>query len=304
MKFPSHLFPLTRLTSGGLQLWSDHIYRDGYRIQQHSLTQRWRLLDPTNHRLVAGDREPCQAALDQLRDRDEWNRIEQPFVVLLHGLMRTAYCMCKLQRWLQNAGFPQVLRFSYASTRASILDHAAALGEYVESLPCRSKLSFVGHSMGNIVLRAAIGQWTRSERGASILSRMHRVVMLGPPNQGAAIARKLAQQTRVFGLINGPGGMELGEKWGDIQDKLGIPPCPFAIVAGDRSGRLIQNPLVDGASDFFVSVHEAQLDGAAELVTLPLPHTTLMTDRLSLQYVTSFLAGCESNRTAHPRLRQ
>lgn len=288
MKSLRSWYPVSRLTTGGLLFWTDHVYRDGYRIQQHSQTRHWRLLDPANHRLHSGSRDQCQTMLDQLSDRDAWNQIDEPFVVLLHGLMRTAYCMCKLQRWLQNAGFKYVLRFAYASSRASIVDHSAALCEYVESLPMQSPLSFVGHSMGNIVLRASIGTWSRSEKGASILSRMHRVVMLGPPNQGASIARRLAR-THIFGLTHGPGGLELGTRWSEIRDKLGTPPCPFAIVAGDRTGSILQNPLVEGASDFLVSVEEATLAGAADMKLLPVSHTTLMTDRQSLQYVTSFL---------------
>ena len=279
---------ITNFTTGGLQLWTDHVYRDGFRIQQHSLTDHWRLLDATNRRLVSGNRNACQSALDRLAPNDVWNQIEDPFVILLHGLLRTAYCMSKLQRWLIASNFKRVVRFSYASSRASIVDHAESLVEYVESLPTKSKLSFVGHSMGNIVLRAAIGSWNHTADGNSVLARMHRVVMLGPPNQGAAIARRLAP-TGVFGLINGPGGMELGPRWEDIKDKLGIPPCPFAIIAGDRSGHLIQNPLVNGASDFFVSVEEARLEGATEVITMPLPHTTLMTNKRALQYVTNFL---------------
>lgn len=285
--------PVIRLATSGLLFWTDHIYRDGYRIQQHSQTGNWRLLDPADRRVVSGSLDQCQTSLDQLSDREAWNRIEEPFVVLLHGLMRTSHCMSKMQRWLENAGFKNVLRFSYASSRASIIDHGSALCEYVESLPVHSKLSFVGHSMGNIVLRASIGNWSLSPSAASILSRMHRVVMLGPPNQGAAIARRLAQ-TRLFGLIHGPGGMELGARWADISDKLGTPPCLFAIVAGDRSGHLLQNPLVAGASDFLVSVEEAKLGGAADMKLLPLRHTTLMTDKRVLQYVTSFLQQREN----------
>ncbi len=279
---------IINLTAGGLQLWTDHVYRDGYRIQQHSLTDGWRLLDSTHHRIKSGTRQECILALDQLAPRAAWSQVNEPFVVLLHGLLRTAYCMRKLQSWLTSTGFKQVLRYSYASSRTSILEHGDALVEYIESLPPHSKLSFVGHSMGNIVLRAAIGKCNRTPGGQAVLNRFHRVVMLGPPNQGAMFAKRLSA-IGIFALINGPGGMELGPRWDQIKGKLGTPPCPFAILAGDRTGRRIQNPFVEGASDFFVRVEEAKLAGAAEVKTLPVPHTTLMTDRRALEYVSSFL---------------
>jgi pimeloyl-ACP methyl ester carboxylesterase len=282
------LSSLTRLTTGGLQFWTDHLYRDGYRIQQNALSDEWRLLTPTNHRVVSGKREDCVAELNTLSSIDAWNQIEAPFVVLLHGLLRTSNCMRKMQHALNDAGFKHVVRYSYASTRASILDHGAALKEYVESLPSRSKLSFIGHSMGNIVLRAAIGYWSKEQGGNAVLSRMHRVVMLGPPNQGATIARWLAP-TGIFGMINGPGGMELGPRWSEIKEHLGVPPCPFAILAGDRTGQLLNNPLLGEASDLLVTVDEAKLDGAADLKIVSLPHTTLMTDKDAIQYATDFI---------------
>jgi len=286
-------FPLSlaHQTLGGLQLWTDHLYRAGYRIQRHALTGHWRLIDAHNRRLVSGQRDECDTRLEQEMPRSVWNEVNEPFVVLLHGLMRTSFCMRPLQRWLLKAGFKHVTRFAYASTRASILDHGAALVSYIQSLPPHSRLSFVGHSMGNIVLRAAIGQLRHAADGGlsdTLLARFHRVVMLGPPNQGAMIARRLAK-TRLFGLISGSSAMELGPHWPQVNHMLATPPCPFAILAGDRSAGMLQNPLVEGPSDYFVRVEEAWLEGAQEFATLPLPHAILMTDRRALEFVTRFL---------------
>lgn len=290
-KSPPFPLSLANQTLGGLQLWTDHVYRDGYRIQQHAITHHWRLIDARNRRLAFGDQNECDALLEQLSPRAAWNELDEPFVVLLHGLMRTSHCMVTLQRWLLHSGFPRVIRFAYASTRASIIDHGLALANYIRSLPCNCQLSFVGHSMGNIVLRAAIRRLEQAEGscpGNQPLSRFHRVVMLGPPNHGAIIARRLAK-TGVFGLITGRGAMELGPQWSEIADLLATPQCPFAVLAGDRSSGMLQNPLVDGPSDYFVGVEEARLEGAREFATMPVPHATLMTDQRALEFVTRFL---------------
>ena len=37
-------------TGGGTQVWTDHAYRDGYRIQENALTGHFRLLDEKNVR--------------------------------------------------------------------------------------------------------------------------------------------------------------------------------------------------------------------------------------------------------------
>jgi hypothetical protein len=280
--------PFTRMTTGGLQFWTDFVYREGFRIQQHAISERWRLLDLMHNRIVSGTRAECQLQMDALCSVEDWKQIDAPFTVLLHGLMRTANCMSPLKQYLMHHGAQHVTRYSYASSRASILTHAAALIEYIESLPPKSQLSFVGHSMGNIVLRAAIGHWNRNGDPVGVLSRMHRVVMLGPPNQGAVIAKRLAP-TGVFGWINGPGGLELGVRWHELERQLGTPPCPFAILAGDLSSLWVHNPLVGPASDLLVRVDETKLAGCREFITLPIPHSTLMSDPRAMEAIRNFL---------------
>ncbi len=275
-------------TFGGLQLWTDHAFRDGFCVQQHAITKKWRLLDAKNYLIFCGKREACDAKLDALCSKSRWDLVATPIVVLLHGLMRTSHCMKPLHRRLETSDLGRILRYRYASSRASIRQHAAALAEYIESLPPKSPLSFVGHSMGNIVLRSAIGTWSKHGDPLSVIPRLHRIVMLGPPNQGANIARRLSW-TGVFGLINGPGGEELGERWKEIEADLAIPPCPFAIVAGDRSGSWLQNPLLSGPNDWLVAVDEARLPGVTEFITMPVLHTTLMSSPKAIDFVVNFL---------------
>ena len=52
-------------TTGGTQLWTDHLYRKGYRIQQNALTGHWRLLDPNNVRRGWGTEKHCETLLDK-----------------------------------------------------------------------------------------------------------------------------------------------------------------------------------------------------------------------------------------------
>ncbi len=211
-------------------------------------------------------------------------------VILLHGLLRTRRSMWKMERALRASGWKSVERFGYRSTCGSISQHSAALRSFVEDLGDRTRLSFVGHSMGNIVLRCAIGDWQRDSDRMGVLSRLDRIVMLGPPNQGAIIARKLAR-TGVFGWFAGPAAMELGPDWESIRERLAIPPCPFAIVAGDLSERRLMNPLVTAPSDLIVSVEECGLDGAAERISFPIAHALLTVDRRVIEYVIGFLGS-------------
>jgi hypothetical protein len=272
----------------GSQFWTDQLWRRGYRLQSYALGNSWRVICPRGTRRASGTEEECLAEFNRLSGEAVDDGVSQHIAILLHGLIRTRRCMRKLERAILESGIPTVIRFDYASTRQAISSDGAALRRLVEGLPASATLSFVGHSMGNIVLRRAIGDLQAAGDPRGALARMHRVVMLGPPNNGAAIARLLAK-LKLFGLVVGEGGLELGPNWQTLLPTLAIPPCPFAIVAGDLSHFRIRNPLVGQSSDLLVSIDEARLEGATEFVVLPIAHSTLMTDQRSIRFVTEFL---------------
>lgn len=279
---------LAMKTGGGTQLWTDHAFRDGYRIQQNALTGHWRLLDGNDIRRAWGTRDQCDGVLDQLCPYERGKQDSHHVVVLLHGLMRTHHSMKPIESKLSQAGFEHFVRFSYASTRSSISDHAAALREVLEGMPPNTTFSFVGHSMGNIVVRHLVGDLQNDGDPKGLLPRCQAMVMLGPPNQGAAIARRLAP-TGVFEWITGKGGMELGPEWEEFVRHLATPPFPFLVIAGDLSENLVSNPLVEGSSDFVVSVKEAELEGSESFETVPVLHSFLMNDESVQQATIDFI---------------
>ncbi|MCO8123804.1 putative lipase [Stieleria sp. TO1_6] len=283
-------FNLPLKTTELAQIWTDHLWRDGNKVQQNALTGHWRLIDANNYRHAWGSKPQCIAALDERCPAVESGSAKHR-VILLHGLMRTSSCMKSLETRLAADGFPHAVRFSYASTRASIGDHAAALREVLENLPENDTFSFVGHSMGNIVVRHLIGDLQADGDPQQILSRCESMVMLGPPNQGAMIAERLAP-TRVFGWVTGEGGMELGAKWKTLAPKLATPPFPFHIIAGDVITP-VANPLVDGDGDFVVSLDEARLEGAASFTTVPVLHSFLMDNEAVMEKTVALLDDCE-----------
>lgn len=296
----SKLWNVDLPTMGGLQFWTDFRWSNGWRVQYNSLSKHWRLLDPKSIRRAWGGK---QAMLDELENRvaseSQIGDRSTEVVVLIHGLMRTSGCMKSLEQEI--ASYDQqraatdpdyvvrtTISYSYASTRESIAFHAAAFREFIEHLPDRPRISVVGHSLGNIVLRHAIGDWQKAD-SQQVLSRLRRVVMLGPPNQGSEFAKRLSR-LGLFETITGQSGMQLGPSWDDFLHHLGTPRCPFMIVAGDISNSPIQNPLLQGASDGIVSVTETQLEGADETLVVPVLHSFLMSDRRVVREVVSFLS--------------
>lgn len=281
-------------TAGGTQLWTDHRWHDGWRVQQNALTGHWRLLDPGDIRRGWGSREACLGRLEQSISSSTAPPPpgERRYVILLHGLMRTHHSMKPMERGLREAGYEHVIRFSYASTRGSIAEHAGALRELIEALPRDSDFRFVGHSMGNIVVRYLVGELQAAGDPQEVLQRCRAMVMLGPPNRGAAIARRLGR-TGLYGLVTGPGGVELGAAWDQLAERLATPPFPFAIIAGDRSESVLQNPLVAPEGDYIVSVDEARLEGAEVFRTVPVVHAWLMRDENVIRESIAFLRAHE-----------
>ena len=275
-------------TFGGLQVWTDHSYRRGYRIQHNAVTDNWRLLDGNDRRLMWGTRGQCKDFLDKVSKRSQSEFAHQHCIVLVHGLMRTKHSMTPLKNVLDKKCDCEIVCFSYASTRGKIGAHAAALREFLESLPETWTLSFVGHSMGNIVIRHLIADLQDDRKHSELLSRCQRMVMLGPPNQGAAIARQLSS-LGMFEWIAGEGAMELGPDWDEFSKSLATPPFPFSIVAGEVKNKAIQNPLLEHASDFVVEVDEARLEGSESFVVVPALHSFLMKDAQVQEFVVDFL---------------
>ena len=217
----------------------------------------------------------------------------KPIAVLMHGLIRTDGSMKPLEKVFQDAGYEQTIRFGYASTRSALSESAANLREVLEGQHPEAEFCFVGHSMGNIVLRHLIGDLQQDGDPANILPRCRAMVMLGPPNQGAMIARRLAT-TGIFEWVAGPGAMELGPRWSDIEPELATPTFPFAIVAGKFKAGPVRNPLVEGDSDFVVSIDEAFLQGAEQVREFPVLHSFLMNDpavqKWTIEYLDAKLA--------------
>ena len=223
-------------TLGGTQLWTDHVIRGGYRVQRNSLTGHYRLLDESNVRRAWGSRTDVEAVLDELIPATTVSEGDgQPTIVLVHGLMRTSHSMRSMEKALHEAGHENTVRFGYASTRQSIAGDASALREVLEGMPRDATFSFVGHSMGNIVVRHLVGDLQADGDPHDILTRCESMVMLGPPNQGAAIARRLSN-FGVFRTMVGKGAVELGRDFDQVRDRLAVPPFPIHGRRGERDG--------------------------------------------------------------------
>jgi pimeloyl-ACP methyl ester carboxylesterase len=158
----------------------------------------------------------------------------------------------------------------------------------IENLDGIDEIYFVGHSMGNIVMRHYLGDQLARPKGQPRDRRFKRMVMLAPPNQGSQLATALAD-TGAFAAINGKAGQELGAEWKSIEAKLAVPPFPFGVIAGGRGDEKGFNPVLPGDDDGTVCVATTHLEGEKDFVVVPVLHSFIMNDRRVMEYTLRFL---------------
>lgn len=194
-------------------------------------------------------------------------RRDAELVVLVHGMGRTSMSMLPLAYTLRRAGY-RVLNFGYSSYGPTVAAIGAALGRALEArLRGRPapRVHFVGHSLGNIVVR-----WLLAHAPPS--APVGRFVMLAPPNRGARAADRLAPW---LGWLLRP-LPELRTGAGTAAD---LPPpagVEFAIVAGTRDGK--------------VRPEETRLPGAKAQAVVPAGHTFIAMNPVVVAMVRRFLA--------------
>lgn len=155
-------------------------------------------------------------------------------VFLVHGWGVRAVSMEPLASALADDGFT-VYNYDYPTSKRSIGAHSEiflTLYRRLLSTEAPAHVHFVTHSMGGILLRAALARMSEAE-----CRRIEAVVMLGPPNRGSVLA--------YFG--NGRAARGINASLADMMPSpdsyvRNIPPPPFlppvGIVAGRFDGKV------------------------------------------------------------------
>jgi len=201
-------------------------------------------------------------------------------VILLHGLARTDSSMETLSKALTKTGY-QTINVSYPSTKYRIEQLAQeSISKALADCPQSTKINFVTHSMGGILLRQYLSENT--------IENMGRAVMLGPPNKGSEIVDKLGEVPG-FEFINGPAGMQLGTYYESIPNRLGAVDFELGIIAGTRSFNPILSSMIPKPNDGKVSVENSKVSGMTDHIELAVTHTFMMNKIDVIKQVIYFL---------------
>jgi pimeloyl-ACP methyl ester carboxylesterase len=204
-------------------------------------------------------------------------------VVLLHGLMRGATSMNKMQRGLDEAGFITA-NIEYPS-RDHTIEELADIAVPDGLAACREhdgidRIHFVTHSLGGILLRQFLSTNDVPELG--------RVVMLGPPNQGSLAADEMVDVPG-FDWINGPAGRQLGKGEESVPLRLGPADFELGVIAGNRTIDPITSAVLPNPDDGRVSVEDTKLEGMTDFVVVDHSHAFMMRMQRPIDLTIAFL---------------
>ena len=204
------------------------------------------------------------------------NRREPPTTVLIHGLWMGPWAVRPLAARLERSGLATA-RFGY-STRATPAASADRLADWLSRQAERPR-HLVAHSLGGIVLAHLV------DRHPALLPPETRIVLLGGPLAGSAVARRLGH----WGI-----GRRLlaGSFTGGLDGQAPAWRAPHTLmIAGTRPigpGRLVPGALV-GPNDGTVAVDETRVPGLAAHRCLPVNHFGLLLSGSVAEVTAAFL---------------
>jgi hypothetical protein len=189
--------------------------------------------------------------------------------LLVHGMGRSPISMLLLAARLRRVGITPSL-FGYIPALRSFPEIVTALGSRLAELATDSSYVVVGHSLGGLLLRAAMAGLDPA------LPRPRHLFMLATPNQSPRLARKF-QHHAAYRLWAGDAGQLLADP--DRVAAIPAPEVPYTLVVGTSGRKGRWSPFADEPNDWIVSLSEARLADDDEIVRLPAGHTFLMNHR-------------------------
>ncbi len=202
-------------------------------------------------------------------------------VVLLHGLARTGRSMKKAARVLEAEGYHSIVA-GYPSRRHTIEDLAdKVLSRVLESLerPAGSRIHFVTHSLGGIIVRYYLKNRP--------LNGLGRVVMLSPPNQGSELV-DLLKNSSIFKIFHGPAGQQLGTADRFLKS-LGPVDFELGVIAGKKTLDPVSSRIIGGPNDGRVGVERTKVPGMKDFFIVPYSHTFIMRRKEVIDQIIHFL---------------
>ena len=198
----------------------------------------------------------------QINDEDIDNCTDM--VILIHGFFRTPRNMSVLNDYFVAKGY-RVFAPGLPTTFGSLDDCTEEFERrFSEIQGDYSRIHFVGHSMGGLILRNFLSRNTVQNIG--------RCVLIGTPNMGSNLASMISWCWPVRKIVKPldafqPGGV-------DIPPPLNRPHPDIGAIAGDGDG-LFPGTFIPGENDGRMPVDSVSFEGMKERVVLGYHHNEI-----------------------------
>jgi pimeloyl-ACP methyl ester carboxylesterase len=198
-------------------------------------------------------------------------------LVLVHGMGRTPLSMLRLHRRLRQAGHHPIL-FGYSPTFETLQGVAARLVKRIERRVDTTHYALVGHSLGTVIIRSALGRLENRAPSACIF--------LAPPMRACKAARFFSRFWP-YPWLMGEMGQLLAQD--TFMQGLPMPAVATRIYAGVAGPRATWLPFGMEANDGILSLSEATGSFATQAVQVPSLHSFIMNSTPVIDDMVRFL---------------
>lgn len=200
-------------------------------------------------------------------------------VILIHGILNRPFIMTFIKKSLENEGF-RVYNWGYKSREKNIEEYAAKLKTFIQNQDFPGPIHFVGFSLGAIIARTYLSKHLPSPGS--------RLVQIAPPNHGSPWIDTLFR-FRLFRWIYGDKAILQLRTDSSFLKSLGVPRCPFGIIAGSKKWGKSDDPISPKDNDGSVPLTSTQLPGATDFIRIKSQHTLLLFRKSTVKNIILFL---------------
>jgi len=226
--------------------------------------------------------EQLAAPVDSGADAKPARNAPRRVVAVLPPLMMPSRIMLPMCWRLRRAGCDPRL-FAYPSWRRDIPDNALRLAEWLRGLK-QTEVDVVCFSLGSVLIRWAANHCE--------IPALRRVVMLGPPSQGALLADKLSRKIGPgFPMFWGRCAMQLRRGPNGLAARAGALPSEtqLGVIAGGTGKGRGFNRWIPGDNDLTVGVEETVVPGMTDFALVRSTHSGLVLLARPAQLTVRFL---------------
>ena len=185
--------------------------------------------------------------------------------LFVHGMGRTPFSGWRMLQRLKSAGMT-IHTFGYSTAIHDFSHISCRLSVRIASIASHGDYILIGHSLGGILLRAALAMLPATTR------QPVRVFLLGSPTRSVCLARRL-QGNLIYRALTRDCGQLLASE--ARMSELPTVAAPTTGIVGVRGLRLTAKVFSGEQNDGVVSVAEVSAPWIADVVRVPVGHTFL-----------------------------